>query len=116
MTEFTRERLLERAAFIDRQIETWKGIQGYADTLRMEAAALRFMAVATAATEADPALASLRLDLGAVTDGDKQPVVDNAIIFFIGADEESNIEIRSPRAREIAERLIRLWNGARPSV
>lgn len=48
-TEFTSEQLLARAAHIDRQIQTWKGRPEYADTLRMEAWALRFAAVAPAA-------------------------------------------------------------------
>lgn len=39
--EFTTEQLLARATLIDRQIETWKGNPGYAETLRMEAWALR---------------------------------------------------------------------------
>ena len=38
---YSAEQLLGRAAFIDKQIETWKGNPGYIDTLRMEAYALR---------------------------------------------------------------------------
>jgi hypothetical protein len=40
-TEFTQDQLLARAVFIDQQIEKWKGNSGYADTMRMEAWALR---------------------------------------------------------------------------
>jgi hypothetical protein len=40
-TEFTNEQLMARAAFIDRQIEKWKGNPEYANNLRMEAYALR---------------------------------------------------------------------------
>lgn len=112
--EFTREQLLARAAQMERQIETWKGNPDYADTLRMDAAALRFMAAAVSTTEAGAALADLRLELGDVTDGDGQPVVDSSIIFVAGADEQINIEVSAPRAREIAARIVRLWNGAQP--
>ena len=48
-TEFTSEALIARAAFLEKQIETWKGNPEYANTLRMEAWALRFAAVAPAA-------------------------------------------------------------------
>lgn len=116
MPEFTRDRLLARAAFIDRPIEAWKGYREYADTLRMEAGALRFMAAAMAAAEAGSTLSGCRLELGDVADGDRNPVVDSAVIFVAGADEESIIEVRAPLAREIAERLVLLWNGVKPSV
>lgn len=41
MTEFTAERLLERAAQIDKEVATWKSNDAYAQTLRMDAWALR---------------------------------------------------------------------------
>ncbi len=49
MPEFTAEKLLERAARIERQVEVWKGHPEYAQTLRMEAWALRYAAEAVAA-------------------------------------------------------------------
>jgi hypothetical protein len=41
MTSYKIEQFLDRAEFIDKQVETWKGSAGYADTLRMEAWSLR---------------------------------------------------------------------------
>ncbi|MCP1852893.1 MULTISPECIES: hypothetical protein [unclassified Bradyrhizobium] len=38
---FTQEQLLARAETMERQVERWKGNPGYADTLRMDAWALR---------------------------------------------------------------------------
>jgi hypothetical protein len=105
---YSAERLLARAAQMDRQVETWKCNPDYAETLRMDAAALRFMA---AAASAPAAIASLSLEIGEVTDGGGQPVVDNAIIFFVGEDETSDIRISSPNARAIADQIVMLWNG-----
>ncbi len=44
MIEFTEENFLKRAAFIEAQIKTWKGHEGYIDTLTLEATALRYAA------------------------------------------------------------------------
>jgi hypothetical protein len=54
---WTPEQLLARAAFIDKQVETWKGNAGYADTLRMEAWALR---QAAALSPEDGSVSALR--------------------------------------------------------
>jgi hypothetical protein len=47
--QWSRERFLERVAFIEKQIETWRGNPGHVDTLRMEAFALRLAAGRTVA-------------------------------------------------------------------
>lgn len=57
MTEFTTEQMLDRAARIDEIVAKWKSNPGYADTYRMEAEALRFMA--THHCEGSPAAADL---------------------------------------------------------
>jgi hypothetical protein len=64
---YTSEQLLARASFIDKQIATWKGNAEYANTLRMEAWALRTAAqtitnsahVILATHAAEPAATSL---------------------------------------------------------
>jgi hypothetical protein len=54
------DKMLARAAFIDKQVETWKGNPDYADTLRMEAFALRFTARAFEETGGDLQAAIMR--------------------------------------------------------
>jgi hypothetical protein len=43
-SQWSRERFLERLAFVEDQIKRWKGVDGYIDTLRMGAFALRLAA------------------------------------------------------------------------
>lgn len=52
--DYTFEELVARAAFAERQADRWNGHAGYARTLRMEAAALRFFAQHTARNNASP--------------------------------------------------------------
>lgn len=87
MPEFTVEQLLARADFIDRQIEKWKGNAGYAETLRMEAYALR-TAAKVHSPETEDWLAGVALEAehqilrwGSAHDVGKHPV---DWVFLIG--------------------------------
>lgn len=78
--EFTTDRLLARAEFNERYAERWRGNPGYAETLRMEAWALR-IAAQLHSPETEDWFAGVRFEAGhqvlrwgSAHDGGKNPL------------------------------------------
>jgi hypothetical protein len=59
-------------------------------------------------------LLSMRLELGEVTDGDDNPLYDEAVIHFAGLHDSPEININAPNALRIASRIVELWNAVLP--
>lgn len=54
----------------------------------------------------------ITLELGHVTDGDGNPLDDEAIIFFKeDVDGTCEIKVSSTNAPAIAARIVEIWNG-----
>lgn len=59
-------------------------------------------------------LLSMRLELGEVTDGDGNPLYDEAIIHFPDVYDSPEITVNAPNALLVADRIVELWNAALP--
>lgn len=53
-----------------------------------------------------------RLEMGITTDGEGNPIDDQAVIFIEGMDPSFQISVEAQCANTIAERIVVLWNAA----
>lgn len=58
------------------------------------------------------ALIKWPLQLGEVTDGDGNPLYDEAVIHFADLYDSPEITVNAPNALAIAGRIVELWNAS----
>jgi len=57
-------------------------------------------------------LLQMHMDMMELTFGDREPVTDEAVLYFPDLFDSPEIRINAPRAGEVGARIVELWNAS----